>query len=199
MKKIVLILLLLYSFAIKVKSQNYFYLNDKKYESTENLPFGRYKTGLRTESISGRYESIIIAKKNDGSGIIAISAKVSFNDQRIKGKLTIFLENGDLITCVDRRLYDHVDGYAITTYYLTINDIKTLKKYNIKTIRYNIQCLKPDDFSTDDGSYSTMNQYLYEEDVKGEDYSTQLSMSISRQNIKEKPHDIPKLINELFR
>lgn len=57
---------------------------------------------------------------------------------RVKNKLILYLDNNEVITCVDRGKFDIVDDYATTLYYLTKEEINKLKKSNISTIRYTV-------------------------------------------------------------
>lgn len=128
-----------------VNSQNRFFIGDKSFLSTESLEMGE---GFMTPI------SLIIAK--DGNkGIIAVT-KESLGNKRILNTLIIYLEDGTLIKCIDRNIFDIVNNKATTVYYLTSKEIEKLKKTNIHSIRYDFGFDK-NDFFTD--SFSVENSY----------------------------------------
>ncbi len=57
---------------------------------------------------------------------------------RVKNKLILYLDNNQIVTCVDRGRYDIIDDYATTLYYLTKEEMIKLRRSNISKIRYTI-------------------------------------------------------------
>lgn len=95
------------------------------------------------------------------------------------GKALVYLENGDVISCVDRGVYDKVNGISTTVYRLTSEEIDAVKASNIHTIRFNLKCGDCES-STEEGSFSASN--------RGSGYGI---------GAKEKV-DVPKMVEALF-
>jgi len=99
-------------------------------------------------------------------------------DVLIRGKLTIYLDDGTVISCLDRGKYDYVDNIATTIFYLTKDELEKMKVVNINTIRYTLKCVSGCSYPTE--SFSASNKesgYGYE---------------------KKEKTDVPNLIRELF-
>ena len=128
-KKVLIAFILLFHFAVGY-SQSLFFMGDKSYPSTGKFSFN-------SDSYFDKVEFLIA--KGSGKGFIAISKKIS-SGVRIMGKLIIYLDDGTVITCIDRKKYDHVNGIATTVYYLTNEELNKMKRSNINSIRYTVKC-----------------------------------------------------------
>lgn len=130
MKKI-LLLLVLFVGVQETFSQNTIFIGNKSYPCT-----GAYV--LELESFSTDKSKIEINFIKDGErGIIAFTINnYMMPYSRVKNKLVLYLDDNQVITCIDRGKYDIVDDYATTLYYLTKEEVNKLKKSNISTIRY---------------------------------------------------------------
>lgn len=118
-------------FHLKINAQNYIYRGNKKYECTATWNFSlnaRYWTGN---------PDIIVAKNSNG-GYLMISINVPFESQSIRGTLTIILEDGTIIKCLDKGVRDYVDERSINLYTLTASEIESMKFSRISKIRFNI-------------------------------------------------------------
>lgn len=71
----------------------------------------------------------------------------------IKGKIIIYLEDGSIINCIDRGMYDRVNKKSTAVYKLDNSEIKQLEKSNIHSIRYSLKCTN----SSEDGDYMGRN------------------------------------------
>lgn len=144
MKKQLLITILSLLLYISVNGQNYIYRGENQYESTNTWEF----------SLNAHYwtsnPEIIIAKNNTG-GFLMISIVVPFNSDSIKGNLTIILDDGTMIKCIDKGMKDYVDNTSTKLYNLTMAEIEKMKISKINKIRFNIY--------RDNGNY-TKGEYL---------------------------------------
>lgn len=147
MKNFLLILLSVLS--VDAFGQNLFYIGNKSYPSTETFSFQ-----LNSEHPPGEELNCIIAKKNT-SGILAISIG-TMTGVIIRGKVIMYLDDGSMISLIDRGIYDYVDGIATTVFYLTTQEIQKLKTANINKVRYSLKC-KNCLSSTEEGNYSASN------------------------------------------
>lgn len=118
-------------FYFNVNAQNYIYKGNKQYEATNTWSFN-----LNAHYWTGSPE-ITIAKHETG-GYLMLSIVVPFDFDYIKGKLTIILEDGTMITCIDRGVRDYVDETSTNLYNLTMDEIDKMKNSRISKIRFNI-------------------------------------------------------------
>lgn len=140
----------LVTLSLTAKAQRFF-IGNKSYQATPTIH-------LKGNGSSVRGLDCIIAKKEVG-GIIALTASY-VNGVCIKGKSLIYLENGGVITLIDRKLYDNKDGESTTVYYLTDNEMQMLATNNINTIRYSLKCFECS-WSTEEGNFSASNKDDY--------------------------------------
>lgn len=135
--------------SLGTNAQSLFFIGNKSYPSTEAI-------SLYSKSYVSKSINVIIAR-NGMSGIIALSTE-SMLGTIIRGKAFIYLDDGSVITLVDRGLYDKENNIATTVYYLTPQEIEMIRGSNINTIRFSIKC-KSCVSATDEGSYSVINSH----------------------------------------
>ena len=145
-KKVLIAFVLLFHLAVGY-SQNLFFMGDKSYPSTGKFSFN-------SDSYFTKVEFLIA--KGSGKGYIAISRNIS-SSLRIEGKLIIYLDNGTVITCIDRKKYDHVNGIATTVYHLTNEELNKMQRSNVNSIRYSVKCTTCIS-STVEGNYAEANK-----------------------------------------
>ena len=75
----------------------------------------------------------------------------------IRGKLIIYLDDGTVISCIDRGKYDYVDNVTTTVYYLTADELSKMKNSNINTVRYALKCGNCS-MSSEEGNFSASNK-----------------------------------------
>jgi hypothetical protein len=126
MKNIIFYLLLL--FTVKAQSQNTFFIGNKKYKTTQEWTF-------QTEASMDNNPRISVGKDSN-KGLLIITAFTM--GIKIGGTLIIYLEDETIITCKDRGINDVTNHECTTVYYLTLNEIESLKKSKIMNIRYNV-------------------------------------------------------------
>ncbi|MFV8464373.1 hypothetical protein [Flavobacterium sp. LB1P62] len=127
----ILILILSLSTYLSGSAQNFIYKGSQKYEATNS-----WKFKLNGDYWKGNPE-FTVAKNNSGAYLMA-TITVPFKTHYIGGILTIFLENGKIIKCIDRKIRDHYDDASRTLYQLTKDEVELLKDSEISTIRFNI-------------------------------------------------------------
>lgn len=131
MKTRLIITLLGILFHLNINAQNYIYKGDEQFEAADTWSF----------SLNAHYwtsdPKITIAKHANG-GYLMLSIRVPFDSDYIKGNLTIILEDGTMINCVDRGLRDYVDETSTNLYNLTMGEIEKMKNSRISKIRFNI-------------------------------------------------------------
>lgn len=163
-----LLFLTLSQFAI---GQNTFFIGQKAYPCTETFT-------LKSNKDFGGHDLDVLIAKNGESGMIVLSTE-TMTPIRIKGNVLIYLEDGTVLTCIDRGKFDYVDDIATTIYYLTKEEIIKMKNSNISSIRFSLKCFDCS-ISTEEGNFSASNKET------GYGYS------------KTEKTDVPSLISSLF-
>ncbi|NNC94016.1 MAG: energy transducer TonB [Chitinophagales bacterium] len=125
-----LIFLTVMLFMLPLTAQDFFFHGEKSYPCTEVF-------GL--QSNSGDSEGLQILFAKDGSKALIIVRKESLFELTISGKLIIYLEDGTVISCIDRGLNDYVDNIASSVYYLTDEELTKMANSNINAIRYKLE------------------------------------------------------------
>lgn len=139
-----------------VSSHNLFFIGEESYPSTQTFKLSS-NSDIDSKGLhGGLYSLSITIAKNEDRGILVLSTK-TLTGLFIKGKALVYLENGDVISCVDRGVYDKVNGISTTVYRLTSEEIDALKASNIHTIRFNLKCGDCES-STEEGSFSASNR-----------------------------------------
>ena len=155
MTKYILTTILFLTFLI-VNGQNTFFIGQKTYVSTK-------KFTLKSNKDFGGHDLDVLIAKNGESGMIVLSIKLTGGGVRIKGNVVIYLEDGTVLTCIDRGKFDYVDDIATTIYYLTKEEISKMRGSNISSIRFSIKCFQCIS-SSEEGNYSASNResgYIY--------------------------------------
>lgn len=153
-------------------SQNVLFIGNKTYPSTD--PFI-----LKSNKEWDGFDLNVSIAKMEESAIIVLSANVFDCYVRIYGKILIYLEDGNVITCIDRAKFDCVDGKTTTLYSLNKTEINQLKISNIHTIRFSLKCVGCISSSAE-GDYSVSNNGNQEG------------------NLKKEKANVPNLIENLF-
>ena len=130
------------------QGQNTFFIGEKTYPCTKSFT-------LWPKEYGGNELDVLIAK-NGQDGMIALSVGGLMSPIRVLGKVIIYLEDGSVITCIDREKYDYVDHIATTIYYLTREELTKMKNSNISSIRYSLKCFDCQ-MSTEEGNFSANN------------------------------------------
>lgn len=149
MKKIIPILLVLTS--IFNYSQERIAVGDKTYEATPEFEYiQKSKTNGYYSTV--KYQEIVkisIGKKSNGGLILLQKLNTlvdsNFNhpssleiNAKIEGNLFLYLSNGEIIKCLDRKIRGYMDNISSSLYYLTNAEIDKLMKYDIISISYSL-------------------------------------------------------------
>ena len=150
MKRYIITTFLLLTLLQFVSGQNTFFIGQKTYPST-----GKF-TLKSNKEYDGHDLDVLIAK-NGVSGMIVLSTKIMAGDIRIKGNVLIYLDDGTVLTCIDKGKFDYVDDITTTIYYLTKEEITKMKNSNINSIRFSLKCFNCI-MSTEEGNFSASNK-----------------------------------------
>lgn len=172
MKNYTILTIFFLSFTHFVNGQNTFFIGQKTYACTETFT-------LKTNKDFGGHDLDVLIAKNGDAGMIVLSTELMGTGVRIKGNALIYLEDGTVLTCIDRGKFDYVDDIATTIYYLTKEEVRKMRNSNISSIRFSLKCFQCT-VSSEEGDFSASN--------KESGYSF---------NKKDKT-DVPSLIEVLF-
>lgn len=132
MKARLIITIISLFFYLNTNAQNYIYKGSKQYEATNTWVFS-----LNAYYWANSNPEITIAK-NENGGYLMLSIVVPFSFDIIKGNLTIILDDGTMIKCIDKGIRDYVDETSTNLYFLTSQEIEKMKNSRISKIRFNI-------------------------------------------------------------
>ena len=151
MKKQLILLVLSIMVSITTQGQNFVFIGESSYPSTE-----QYSLESNSDKENINDLKLVFAKEGENA-LIVVSSKLT-DVVKIAEKLIIYLDDGTVISCVDRGLNDNVDDIEITAYYLTTSELSKLKSSNINTIRYEIVCPVCGPINSWEGTYSASNK-----------------------------------------
>jgi hypothetical protein len=129
--------------------QNTVYKGNKTFTATEQWNFE-----CSLEAGIGNLDVQIAKKENGGYLKLDVYSNGSWN--YIGGNVTIFLEDGSIITCTDKGIRDEVDGKSIALYSFTNTEMEKLKELDILKIRFSIKA-KPGVYDSIAGNYTAKN------------------------------------------
>lgn len=144
-----LLLTLLILFSLNAISQNIIYKGDKIFNATEQWTFE-----CSLEAGIGNLDVQIA--KNENGGYLKLGIYSNGNWNYIGGNVSVFLQDGSIITCTDKRVRDEVDGKSIVLYSFTNIEMEKLKKLDILKIRFMIKA-KPGVYGGNTGNYTASN------------------------------------------
>ena len=151
MKRLVLILTLVLAFSVNTNAQNFTFIGENSYPSTERFV-------LQSNSDKEEISNLNLVFAKDGiSPMIIVSSKLT-DVVKIANKLIIYLDDGTVISCTDRGINDNVDDVATSAYRLASSEISKMTKSNINTIRFEIVCPVCGPFNLWEGVYSASNK-----------------------------------------
>lgn len=157
MKGILIFVILAITFTINTNGQNLVFIGENSFPSTETFTL---------PSNSDRHfinDLNLVFAKDGEKGLLVVSSKL-VSTVRISGKLIIYLNDGTVITCIDKGINDNVDDIATSAYYLTNEELAKMKNSNINTVRYEIKCAECLSNPIYEGNYSASNKGSSETD-----------------------------------
>lgn len=117
--------------SLEIYAQNYIYHGNTKYQGSNSWVFSASSYG----GSSG--PSLTVGKDGD-KGVLLFEISTVFKTWYVKGELLVFLENGDVIKCIDRGTRDYLDGKSLNLYRLTSSEIEMLKIHRITSVRFSV-------------------------------------------------------------
>ena len=144
-------LLLFMLFAKSAHSQNLYLIGNNSYKATSSI-------GFKPNGSHGI--DFVIMRKNDGSGMIALSGESMQSSIAFRGNSYLFLDDGSRIVLIDRKRYDFKDETATTIYNLTASEVEKLSQTSINTIRATMKCVNCIS-STAEGTFTVTNTEGY--------------------------------------
>ena len=138
-----------------VNGQDLFFIGENSYPCTKSVTLeSNYKAFIT-------HDPNISFAKDKSEALFAISVETN-GDVLIQGKLIIYLDDGSVISLVDKDKTDYVDDIAYAVYYLSDEDLIKLKRSNINTVRYRLE--GDDEASTEafGGNYSASNKNKFD-------------------------------------
>ena len=131
--KRILILVILATTSIYTNGQNFVFIGENSFHSTETFTLPSNSDNHFINDLN------LIFAKDGTKGLLVVSSKL-VSTVLIRGKLIIYLNDGTVITCIDKGLNENVDDIAKSVYYLTNEELEKMKKSNIHTVRYELKC-----------------------------------------------------------
>ena len=128
MKKIPIILISMLFITLTANGQNLFFIGENSYPCTESFAL--------QSNLDGGEDLNVLFAKDGATAVIAVTTKSSLQGTIISGKLIIYLDDGTVITCMDRGETYYVDDTAKAVYSLTNEQVNKMKNSNINTVRY---------------------------------------------------------------
>lgn len=147
-KNILGLIILFMTLLNNVKGQNLFFIGNKSFPCS-----GSFK--LQVGDDSNGMLSCLVAK-NGTSGFFVLSKEIRTGSE-IRGNAIIYLDDGNVITLIDKGKRDFVDNTSTNVYNLTLSEIDKLKNSIINTIRFTIKCPGSVCMSSEDGNFTGKN------------------------------------------
>jgi hypothetical protein len=121
---------------------HYFYALEKRWLGLENnIKFG---IGYGNSYKSDQWISLNIGIKTDGGGLVMVNCgdmdeiDSIYDRYKVVGTLIFYLENGEIIKCFDRKLYERKNKTDYSFYYLTRKEVHLLEENNISAIEFSV-------------------------------------------------------------
>lgn len=130
MKRVLIIIAITISAFITPKAicQNHITVGTTNYIST---PVWNFETPEFSNA------NVCVGKRDQG-GIVMLTQNGPGVNCYIQGSIFIYLEDMTIIKCVDKGLRSNLDMNATSIYFLTLNEINSMKKSNIKKIIFTL-------------------------------------------------------------
>jgi|GEM_PF-1798232 len=152
MKKIPIILISMLFITLTANGQNLFFIGENSYPCTESF-------SLQSNLDDGEDLNVLFAK-DGATAVIAVTTKSSLQGTIISGKLIIYLDDGTVITCMDRGESYYVDDTAKAVYSLTNEQVNKMKNSNINTVGYILKI-----YSIQEANRSASNKAISTKDL----------------------------------
>jgi len=149
MKKIlnIVIALILFNHTI-LNGQNLFIIGENSYPCSEIMTF-------KSNSDKSNDLNVLFAKDRN----TVLFAVATENDLNVifSNKINIYLKDGTVIKCNNKKTDDYVDNQAKAAYILTNDQVNKLKNSDIHTVRYTLQTIPEDNMNFIEWNWSASN------------------------------------------
>ena len=122
-------------------SQSVIYKGEKSYIATDSWRFETNKY-INDENLS-----VKVAKVTNSSGYLMLSTKVFPPYATISGPILLYLENGKVITLINKVSSDNVDDESIVLFSLSLTHINSLKESTIEKVRFSVDWGRKDNYT----------------------------------------------------
>jgi hypothetical protein len=133
MKKILIFLTVTFFIILPGMGQDFFFIGESSYPCTET-----FTLQSNLDSYDDSQNLKVTIAKDGATGLIIVSRK-TMSGVLITDKLIIYLDDGSVISCIDRGNNEQVDHIASSVYSLTEEEIGKMKNSNINTIKYTLK------------------------------------------------------------
>ncbi|MEE4257655.1 MAG: hypothetical protein V2I47_11505 [Bacteroidales bacterium] len=133
MKKLLISFLATLLVSLTAIGQDFFFIGENSYPCTETFT-------LQSNSDRSFVNDLNVILGKDGSQALFLVSTKTVSTVRISEKLIIYLDDGTVISCIDKGINDNVDDIASSAYYLTNDELAKMKNSNIHKVRYEIRC-----------------------------------------------------------
>jgi TonB family protein len=130
MKKFLIVSTSMLFMALAALGQNLYFIGENSFPCTETITL---QSNTDDES-----DLIILLAKDGKTGLFGVIAESSIG-LKFSDKLIIYLEDGTVLTCTQKRATDLVDNLAKAAFTLTSDQMEKLKNSNIHTVRYTLE------------------------------------------------------------
>lgn len=146
MKKMLIIIISILFAHLSLNSQNLFLIGERSYLCSNKI----------TLESNAQYEADldVFLAKDGKSGVIGIIRK-SKDGQVFVGKLIVYLEDGNVLTINESGVAEKVDDNAKSLYFLSNEQLISLRTSNIHTVKYSMSWVGTDNFSASNKGIKT--------------------------------------------
>jgi len=193
MRKYLITLCLVLCIVLSVKGQNLFFIGENSFPCTE-------KISLQSNADDGS-DLIILFAKDGKTGLFAVIAESSIVSQ-FSDKVIIYLEDGKVLTCTQKRANDLVDNLAKAVFSLTNDQLEKLKNSNIHTVRYTLETRTADGILIVEKNWTASNRGIQTKSLitrffyEGKSGETILNKEEPTKIVEEKPREVDR--SQLF-
>ena len=100
--------------------------------------------------------SVQVARVDKG-GVLKLAVATTNPAFIIKGTVYVYLSNQTIITCTDKGIFDNTVDSISSYFTFTDTEMQQLKKFNIQSIRFNIEG-ENKKFSSQTGNFTAINK-----------------------------------------
>ena len=121
MERVLLITTLVLAFPTYTIAQNFTFIGENSYPSTERFVL---QSNSDKEDIG---DLNVVFAKDEETALVIVSLKLT-DFVKIANKLIIYLDDGTVVSCIDRGINDNVDDVATSAYRLPLLRLKDEKE-----------------------------------------------------------------------